>query len=117
MRIHGEKRAHLAPAEIFRAVIDNSDSLASEAVQMFFEVFGQVAGDFALALGAQDGIFIAGGIAKRYPDLLKNSGFRSGFENKGRYRSLMERVPTQLILHDQPGLLGAAYCAIQLHET
>jgi glucokinase len=117
MRIHGEKRAHLTPAEIFKAAIDNSDPLASEAVQMFYEVFGQVAGDLALALGAEDGIFIAGGIAKRYPDLLKNSRFRSGFENKGRHRSLMERVPTQLILHDQPGLLGAAYCALQLYEA
>lgn len=116
MRIHGEKRAHLTPAEIFAAAIDNTDPLAAEAVQMFFEVFGQVAGDLALTLGAQDGIFIAGGIAKRYPDLLKNSRFRSGFENKGRYRSLMERVPTQLILHDQPGLLGAAYCALRLYE-
>ncbi len=115
MRIHGEKRAHLAPAEIFKAAIDNTDSLAAEAVQMFFEVFGQVAGDLALTLGAEDGIFIAGGISKRYPDLLKNSRFRSGFENKGRHRSLMERVPTQLILHEQPGLLGAAYCALQLY--
>lgn len=117
MRIHGEKRAHLTPAEIFRAAVDNSDPLAAEAVQMFFEVFGQVAGDLALTLGAEDGIFIAGGISKRYPDLLKNSRFRSGFENKGRHRSLMERVPTQLILHDQPGLLGAAYCALQLFDN
>jgi glucokinase len=116
-RIHGEKRAQLTPAEIFRAAADNTDSLAAEAVQMFFEVFGQVAGDLALTLGAEDGIFIAGGISKRYPDLLKNSGFRHGFENKGRHRSLMERVPTQLILHDQPGLLGAAYCALQLHDA
>ena len=116
MRIHGEKRAHLSAAEIFRAAMDNTDPLAAEAVQMFFEVFGQVAGDLALALGAEDGIFIAGGISKRYPDLLKNSGFRSGFENKGRHRSLMERIPTQLILHDQPGLLGAAYCAMKLFE-
>jgi glucokinase len=117
MRIHGEKRAHLSAAEIFKAAIDNSDPLAAEAVQMFFEVFGQVAGDLALTLGAEDGIFIAGGISKRYPDLLKNSGFRHGFENKGRHRSLMERVPTQLILHDQPGLLGAAYCALQLFDA
>jgi len=114
MRIHGEKRAHLSAAEIFTAATENTDPLAAEAVQMFFEVFGQVAGDLALTLGAEDGIFIAGGISKRYPDLLKNSGFRSGFENKGRHRSLMERIPTQLILHDQPGLLGAAYCALEL---
>ncbi len=117
MRIHGVKRAHLSPAEIFNAAIENTDPLASEAVQMFFEVFGQVAGDFALTLGAEDGIFIAGGISKRYPDLLKNSSFRSAFENKGRHRSLMERVPTQLILHEQPGLLGAAYCALELYEA
>jgi glucokinase len=117
MRIHGEKRAHLSAAEIFAAAIENTDPLASEAVQMFFEVFGQVAGDLALTLGAEDGVLIAGGISKRYPDLLKNSGFRSGFENKGRYRSLMERIPTQLILHDQPGLLGAAYCAVKLYEA
>ncbi len=117
MRIHGEKRAHLSAAGIFNAAIGNTDPLAAEAVQMFFEVFGQVAGDLALTLGAEDGIFIAGGISKRYPDLLKNSGFRSGFENKGRHRSLMERVPTQLILHEQPGLLGAAYCALELYEA
>ena len=116
-RIHGEKRAQPTPAEIFTAAMDNTDPLAAEAVQMFFEVFGQVAGDLALTLGAEDGVFIAGGISKRYPDLLKNSRFRSGFENKGRHRSLMERVPTQLILHDQPGLLGAAYCALKLTEA
>ena len=64
---------------------------------------------FALTLGTKDGVYLAGGIARRYPDLLKSSRFRSAFESKGRYRSLMERIPTQLILHDQPGLLGAAY--------
>ena len=117
MRIHGEKRAHLAPAEIFEAAIAKSDPLASEAVQMFFEVLGQVAGDLALSLGAEDGIFIAGGIAKRYPELLINSRFRTGFEHKGRHRSLMERIPTQLIMHEQPGLLGAAYCALQMSDS
>jgi len=117
MRIHGEKRAHLTPAEIFDAAVDNTDPLAAEAVQMFFEILGQVAGDFALALGAEDGIYIAGGIAKRYPEMLVNSRFRTGFERKGRHRSLMEHVPTQLILHDQPGLLGAAYCALEMTKA
>lgn len=112
--IHAAKRQPRGPAEIFSAAIDKSDLLAGEAVQMFFEILGQVAGDLALTLGARNGIFIAGGIAKRYPDLLVSSGFRAGFERKGRHRSLLERVPTQLILHEQPGLLGAAYCARQL---
>ena len=74
-------------------------------------------GSLALVLGAWDGIYIGGGIVKRYPDLLRTSSFRSGFENKGRYRSMMEKVPTFLILHDQPGLLGASYCARQMHRA
>ena len=113
-RIHGEQRPPLKAADIFAKAKDGSDTRAAESVQMFFEIFGQVAGDYALALGAQDGIFIAGGIVRRYPDLLENSRFRSGFEAKGRHRSLMERVPTRLILHEQPGLLGASYCALEL---
>jgi len=112
--IRGKERAQLDAAEIFKAALENSDDIAVEAVQLFFEILGQVAGDLALTLGAEDGIFIAGGIAKRYPDLLINSRFRSGFDSKGRYRSIMERIPTQLIMHEQPGLLGAAYCALQL---
>ena len=117
MRIHGEKRAHLKPAEIFDAASDNSDPLAAEAVQMFFEILGQFAGDLALTLGAEDGIFIAGGIVQRYPELICNSRFRTGFERKGRYRSIMERIPTQLIMHKEPGLLGASYCALQMADN
>lgn len=113
-RIHGEQRPQLKAAEIFAKAQERSDSRAAEAVQTFFEILGQVAGDFALSLGAKDGIFVAGGIVRRYPDLLENSRFRNGFEAKGRHRSLMEKIPTQLILHEQPGLLGASYCALQL---
>jgi len=113
-RIHGEQRPQLKAAEIFAKATDGSDPRAAESVQIFFEILGQVAGDYALALGANDGIFIAGGIVRRYPDMLENSRFRTGFENKGRHRSLMERIPTQLILHEQPGLLGASYCALEL---
>jgi glucokinase len=113
-RIHGEQRPQLKAAEVFEKAADRSDPRAAESVQMFFEILGQFAGDYAMALGARDGIFIAGGIVRRYPDLLENSRFRTGFEAKGRHRSLMEKIPTRLILHEQPGLLGASYCALQL---
>jgi len=115
-RVHGQDWPQRSAREIFAAADDNKDGRAAEAVQMFFEILGQVAGDFALALGASDGIFIAGGIVPRYPDLFANSRFRSGFENKGRYRSLMESIPTRLILHKHPGLLGAAVVASQMAE-
>ncbi|MBT8068882.1 MAG: glucokinase [Xanthomonadales bacterium] len=113
-KVHGNPEVSIQAAEIFSRVLAQEDVVATEAAQIFFEVLGQIAGNLALTLGAFDGIYLAGGILKRYPDLLKASSFRAGFENKGRHRGLMERVPTLLILHPQPGLLGASYCARKL---
>jgi len=106
-QIHGESRSQLLAPKIVQASQDGSDPLARKTVELFYEILGQVAGDLALTLGAQDGIYIAGGIAQRYPQALVSSRFRNGFESKGRHRVLMERIPTQLIMHKQPGLLGA----------
>lgn len=112
-QVHGVKLSKLSAAQIFAAA-QETDELATEAVALFFEILGQFAGDYVLALGAYDGLYIAGGIVPRYPDLFANSRFRSGFESKGRYRPIMERIPTRLILHPQPGLLGASYVAREM---
>ena len=113
-KIRGEKNAQLSAAEIFSAATESGDSAATESMQLFFEILGQVAGNLALSFGAADGVYIAGGIVKRNSKLIANSRFRTGFERKGRHRSLMENIPTQVILHRQPGLLGASYCVIEL---
>ena len=107
-RIHGGNCSPLSAPEIMLASQDGGDPLARKAVELFYQILGQVAGDLALTLGAKDGIYIAGGISQRNPQALVNSQFRSGFESKGRHRKLMERIPTQLIMHKQPGLLGAS---------
>lgn len=112
--LRGEKRAELSAAEVFKAAGTGSDPVAADATQLFFEILGQAAGDIALVLGAQDGVYLAGGIVKRYPKMLHISGFRNAFENKGHHRSLMERTPTRLITYGEPGLLGAAHCALDL---
>ena len=113
-RINGKQDTGITTAEIFSRVLANEDVIAVGSTQIFYEALGQVAGNLAMTLGAYDGIYLAGGIVKRYPDLLKNSNFRSGFENKGRHRPLMEKVPVSLILHPQPGLLGASLYAREL---
>ncbi len=115
LEIRGEAAERLRAADIFAAA--EAPGTAHDAVHLFFEILGQVAGDLALTLGANDGVYIAGGIAKRYPDTLQNGAFRAAFERKGRHRHLMERIPTFLITHAQPGLLGAAYCVLELTEA
>lgn len=113
-KIHGGRTSRLSAADIFAQGLAQSDTRAAETLQLFCEVLGQAAGNLALALGAVDGIYVGGGIVQRQPDLLTNSRFRTGFESKGRHRSLMERIPTQLIVHPQPGLLGGSYCAVEI---
>ena len=100
----------LGAAEVFAAAADG-DASADEAVEMFYEVLGQVAGNLALVVGATDGVFVAGGVAQRYPERLASGRFRAGFENKGRHRAIAERIPTWLITHAQPGLVGASLLA------
>lgn len=106
----GEGR--LSAREVFAAAAE--PGVAAEAVRLFFEILGQVAGDLALTLGADDGVYIAGGIVKRYPKLLADGTFRTAFERKGRHSDLVGRIPTYLITHAQPGLLGASFIAQEL---
>jgi glucokinase len=109
--IHGKENPGLIAADIAVAGISKSDPICEQTFDLFFEVLGQVAGDIALALGANQGVFIGGGICQRYPQQLAQSRFRKGFENKGRHSSLMLDTPTWLITHKNPGLLGASVYA------
>ena len=113
--IYDEPSVHLEAAEIFEQMNDNA--IATESINLFFEILGQVAGNFALAHGAYDGIYIAGGIVQRYPLLLHQSSFRASFENKGRHRHIMEQIPTLLVQHPQLGLLGASVIAKSLTRS
>lgn len=110
--IQGEPAGPLKVTEIFAEA--DTCPLAGEAVHLFFQILGQAAGNFALATGAFDGIYIGGGIAQRYEARLAASAFREGFENKGRHRHLMERIPVMLIKHPFPGLLGASAVAREI---
>lgn len=109
--IHGVENPGLIAADIAVAGINKTDSICVQTFDLFFEILGQVAGDIALALGANQGIFIGGGICQRYPSQLAASNFRKGFENKGRHSHLMTNMPTWLITHKNPGLLGASIYA------
>ncbi len=109
LQIHGQPQEERSAAEIFAAA--DEEEAASQARNLFFEILGQVAGNLALALGALQGIYIAGGIVGRHSQQLTAGPFRAAFENKGRHRSMMERIPTVLVRHPQPGLLGAGFLA------
>ena len=110
-RIAGEDPGAPQPADI-TARAAAGDPRCAEAVDVFCAVFGAVTGDLVLTLGAWDGVFLTGGLVPRLLETLRHSGFRHRFEHKGRFSAAMSRVPALAVLHPQPGLLGAAACAV-----
>jgi glucokinase len=75
---------------------------------MFFAVLGATAGNLAMTFGARGGVYIAGGIAPRYIELLRLSDFRARFLAKGRFADYLSGIPTFVVTHPGIGLLGAA---------
>jgi len=84
------------------------DPLAGATLDRFAGIMGAVAGDLALAFGARGGVFISGGIAPRMADRLAAGPFRARFEDKGRLADYVKAIPTNLVLHPYPAIVGAA---------
>lgn len=110
--IHGTLEERLIPEEITRRAAAGSDPTCVRAVEVFCELLGGVAGDFVLAFGAWNGVYLAGGLTPLLLPWLERGGFRRRFEDKGRFVEMLERIPTVAILHRDAGLLGAAACAV-----
>ena len=95
-------------AEIVAAAIADQDELALETLDFFCNVAGAVAGNLALTFAAKGGVYIAGGVLPRFSAVLSNSGFRSAFEDKGRFRGYLSDIPCYLVTKTDIGLFGAS---------
>lgn len=84
------------------------EGLAAQTLDRVCAMLGGFAGDIALAFGAWQGVYLHGGVAQKLLPRLQRGAFRQRFETKGRHAPLMRAIPTQLIVHPQAGLLGAA---------
>lgn len=92
---------------MWELALSGKDSIAAAALDRFCMCFGSVAGDLALAQGAKS-VVIAGGLGQRIAHRLPSSGFCERFVAKGRFKSLMEGITVKQLVHDEPGLFGAA---------
>lgn len=112
----GRKEKTVDPAAtISAAALAKRDSLSEETMELFVEAYGAEAGNLALKLLPYGGLYIAGGIAaKIMPLILDKNRFMQAFTQKGRVTPLLERVPVNVVLNPQVGLIGAAICASRL---
>lgn len=109
--VRAELESDDAPAVISRHGIAGTDPLCAEAMEIFGTALGTVAGDFALAVEAFGGVYIAGGIAPQILEGLRAGPFLEAFRAKGRLADLLEAIPVRVVLDERVGLRGAARVA------
>ena len=108
----GRAAEPLQPAEISRRALAGSDPICRETVLRFLGWLGAAAGDLALTLGAQGGVYLGGGIAEQLTALLPESGFRARFEAKGRFQEYLAPIPVWMITHASDAALHGANRAL-----
>ncbi|MGK2287069.1 glucokinase [Pedomonas sp. V897] len=110
--IAGQTPPGLPPEAITEAAAAAPDGPEAQAVQLFCEIYGSVAGDLVLAFGAWDGVCLAGNLTSVLLPTLRVSRFRQRFEDKGRFAPAMRSVPTLVLTRRLVGLLGTAAFAL-----
>lgn len=103
-----------AAASIAYQAEQELDILANEAVDIFVEIYGAIVGNFALSSMAVGGVYIAGGIAPKLIQRLKQPSFLTAFRDKGKMEKLMAMIPLAVIMNPDVGLIGSRYIAQNL---
>ncbi|MEM1039873.1 MAG: glucokinase [Pseudomonadota bacterium] len=97
--------------QITAAALEDGGSIAARTLNLFCTVLGRLAGDLAVTSMAYGGVYLAGGIVQKIAPFVHTSGFREAFEDKAPHTELMRTMPTWLVQHELPALLGLAQLA------
>ncbi len=98
-------------AVIAGEALSKGDETCRKALGIFVSVYGAEAGNLALKVLPTGGLYVAGGIAPKIIDVLKDGTFMDAFRDKGRFREFLSGVPVYVVLDPGTALLGAAHVA------
>jgi glucokinase len=94
------------PEQVLQAALAASDADAMKALDHFIIWLARLAGDAAMMMQAQGGVYLAGGIAPSIVTKLQEGPFRRVFEEKGRLD--LTNVPLYVITDHFPAFKGCA---------
>lgn len=97
------------PAEITTLGVNNMCHISRQTVDHFCRILGTISSNLTCMTSAFGGVYIGGGIIPKILDYFMKSDFRCRFEDKGRFRSFLAKVPVYVITHDYPAMLGSSY--------
>jgi glucokinase len=110
-----ELAKHDRNAVISRAALDRRDDASIHALELFAEILGAEAGNFALRGLATGGVVIGGGIPPKILPVLQHPRLIDRFTAKGRFTRWTRTLAVRVALEPRAALFGAAHHA-QTHK-
>ena len=98
----------LAPKDVAAKFADAPETLA-----WFARFYGRVCRCFALETLALGGLFIAGGVAAKNPEIVSHVEFEREFRSSTTMGDILARIPVKLVDNEESGLWGAAAYAVE----
>ena len=87
--------------------MDAQEPICHQVLELFFGFLGGAAGNLALTVCAEGGVYIGGGIVPQLEEFAATSALRRRFDERGALCDYAKQIPLYLILDDNPGLIGA----------
>ena len=94
--------------EITQMGLAGSCRVCVQSLELFVEIYGSEAGNLALKCLARGGVYVAGGIAVKILNKLKDGSFVRAFCGKASFGILLSQIPIYVVLNTDVPLLGAA---------
>lgn len=85
----------------------------SETLEWAARFYGRVCRNYALEVLAYGGVYIAGGVAARTPELLRHNAFEKEFRSSKTMADILKNIPVFLIKDQESGLWGSALYGYQ----
>ncbi len=95
--------SHLEPAHVAEQFLHHPETL-----EWFARFYGRACRDFALETLSRGGLYIAGGVAARNPEIIRHESFKNEFLDSAAMNRVLAGVPVFLINNQNSGLWGTA---------
>lgn len=115
--LHQARQNEDPAAAISQFALSGEDSLAVMTMDLFARLYGSQAGNLALTGLATGGVYVAGGVAPKIIEKLKDGAFIEAFADKeNRMQGLLRAMPVRVVVNARVGLLGSMVAAARLAQ-
>jgi glucokinase len=98
--------------EITRLGLAKTCRTCVETLDLWTAMYGSETGNLALKVLALGGVYVAGGIAVKILEKIREGAFFRAFKDKESFERLLSNIPVSVVLNESAPLLGAAYEAL-----